>query len=151
VAETKPMTLKEAEERIAKLEAEKALLAEEKALATEGFDRHHLTQWRENKSKVRNPLKPDTFLNSREEGDRRATEKELGEGAKYLTQAEFNAIDKDWKRRGMPGPNDLRSRAAIREYDARTGEEIGADPRLAPRKVEPARVGTVVDKTQEPA
>lgn len=129
---TKDADLSAAEKRIAELERQNAELRLAEQSRTSGFDNTGTVQW--------------TGRNMEEackESARKA-------GRKCMTEAEFQAQDRDWVDRGMPGPNDLqanRNRAALREYDAKTGVEIGADPRLAARTVEPARVGKHVVET----
>lgn len=121
-----------AEKRIAELEAQVKEQAAETARATQGWDDTHTIQW----------------TNRNMEEASQASAKKAGR--KCMTEAEFQAQDRAWVDRGMPGPNDLqanRNRGQIREFDAATGKEIGADPALAPRTVAPGRVGQTVVET----
>ena len=120
------------EKRILELEAENKRIREDALRATTGFDESGTVQW--------------TGRNM-EEACKVASDK-AGK-KRFLTEAQFHEQDRNWQDRGMPGPNDLRhgNKAEIREFDAKTGVEINADPRLAPRTVAPVRVGTVVDET----
>ena len=138
MAETKkePTPLEVAQARIAQLEKENAEWRELERINREGWDESHTTQW--------------TGLNQEESG-RKSSEKAR---RKFMTHEEFRRRDEDWINRGMPGPNDFRGQipgAQLREFDAKTGVEIGADPRLAARTVAPSRVGGTVDESREPA
>lgn len=132
---TKDADLLAAEQRIKELERQNAELQRAERARTEGFDDTGTVQW------------------SGRNMEEACMESARKAGRKCMTEAEFQAQDRDWVDRGMPGPNDLasnRNRAALREFDAKTGVEIGADPRLAPRTVEPSRVGKhTVEATPE--